>query len=110
MGHARGRLFVPRPRGTTYAEVTAWLSETGSAAPAQRVRDPGRGGRNAPWVQEVQSDGRGAAMATRRRLLQRQYIVYHIYDDTYMWYTSSNLIYFCIISALTACPNMALSS
>ena len=45
MGHARGRLFVPRPRGTTYAEVTAWLSETGSAAPAQRVRDPGRGGR-----------------------------------------------------------------
>ena len=82
MGHARGRLFVPRPRGTASAEVTAWLSETGSAAPAQRARDPGRGDRNAPWVQEVQSDGRGAAMATRRQLLQQQYIVHHVDDDT----------------------------
>ena len=44
VGHARGRLFVPRPRGTAYAEVTAWLSETGSAAPAQRARDPGTWG------------------------------------------------------------------
>ena len=39
VGHVRGRLFVPRPRGRTYAEINGWLEDQ-CIAEAKRRRHP----------------------------------------------------------------------
>ena len=39
VGHVRGRLFVPRPRGRSYAEINGWLEDQ-CIAEAKRRRHP----------------------------------------------------------------------
>ena len=39
VGHVRGRMFVPRPRGRSYAEINAWLEDR-CIAEAKRRRHP----------------------------------------------------------------------
>ena len=39
VGHVRGRFFVPRPRGRSYAEINAWLEDQ-CIAEAKRRRHP----------------------------------------------------------------------
>ena len=38
VGHVRGRFFVPRPRGRSYAEINAWLAELRKGIPQFGLR------------------------------------------------------------------------
>ena len=49
VGHVRGRMFVPRPRGRSYAEINAWLEDqmhplrrSGGVIPRSRTRRCGK--------------------------------------------------------------------
>ena len=63
VGHVRGRLFVPRPRGRSYAEINAWLKDQ-CIAEAKRRRHPTIGDKTVWEVYEAERaylmDYRGA--------------------------------------------------